>query len=82
MRDGIPDKHQLEARQNSKVLMHVAGGNTAFVAGELLDLADRPAAVFLRLGRDHQPGVRQAGELAQVLVMPETMNWLIGATSA
>ena len=67
----LPTNTSLKRGQNSKKpLVHVAGGDAALVAGELLDLADRPGAVFLRLGRDHQPGVRQAGELAQVLVVP------------
>jgi hypothetical protein len=68
---GIAYEHQLEARPElEKVLVHVPGSDAALVAGQLLDLADRPGAVFFWLGRDHQPGVRQAGELAQVLVVP------------
>ena len=64
---GIADEYQFEARPEfEKALVHVAGGDAALVAGELLDLADRPGAVFLRLAGDHQPGVGQARQLAQV----------------
>ena len=63
----VADECQFEARPElEKALVHVAGGDLALVAGQLLDLADRPGAVFLRLACDHEAGISQAGELAQV----------------
>ncbi len=81
---GIADEYQFEARPElEKPLVHVAGGDAALVAGEQLDLADRPGAVFLRLGLaiTSRASARRASSHRWASCF-DAMNWLIGAAMA